>query len=43
MSNKQVWDYAIGLINVDGLERTEDFKKNIQKEIAGEATMEDIK
>lgn len=43
MSSKQAWDYAIGLIKVDGLEPTEDFKKYIQKEIAGEATMEDLK
>ena len=43
MSNQQAWDYAIGSIKVDGLEPTEDFKKYIQKEIAGEATMKDLK
>lgn len=32
MTNSQAWDYAIGLIKVDGLEPTEDFKKYIEKE-----------
>ena len=43
MSNAEAWDYAIGLIKVDGLEPTEDFKKYIEKEKRGEATMEDLK
>ena len=29
MTNAQAWDYAIGMIKVDGLEPTEDFKKKI--------------
>lgn len=32
MTNSQAWDYAIGMIKVDGLEPTEDFKKYIEKE-----------
>ena len=36
-------DYAIGMIKVDGLEPTEDFKKYIEKEKRGEVTMEDAK
>ena len=43
MNNAEAWDYAIGMIKVDGLEPTEDFKKYIEKEKSGEATMEDIK
>lgn len=43
MSSAEAWNYAIGLIKVDGLEPTEDFKKYIEKEINGEATMEDLK
>lgn len=43
MTNSQAWDYAIGMIKVDGLEPTEDFKKYIEKEKKGEATMEDVK
>lgn len=30
MTNIQAWDYAIGMIKVDGLEPTEDFKKYIE-------------
>lgn len=43
MTNAQAWDYAIGMIKVDGLEPTEDFKRYIEKEKSGEATMEDVK
>ncbi|MBD5470217.1 MAG: hypothetical protein HDR19_03650 [Lachnospiraceae bacterium] len=43
MTNSQAWNYAIGMIKVDGLEPTEDFKKYIEKEKKGEATMEDVK
>lgn len=43
MTNSQAWDYAIGMIKVDGLEPTEDFKKYIEKEKRGEATMDDAK
>ena len=43
MSNAEAWSYAIGMIKVDGLEPTADFKKFIEKEKKGEATMEDVK
>lgn len=43
MTNTEAWDYAIGMIKVDGLEPTEDFKKYIEKEKNGEATMDDLK
>lgn len=43
MTNAQAWDYAIGMIKVDGLEPTEDFKIYIEKEKRGEVTMEDMK
>ena len=43
MTNAEAWDYAIGMIRVDGLEPTEDLKKYIEKGKAGEATMEDVK
>ena len=43
MSESQAWDYAIGLIKVDGLEPTEDFKKYIELEKAGKATDDDLK
>ena len=43
MTNSQAWDYAIGMIKVDGLEPTEEFKKYIEKEKKGEITREDAK
>ena len=43
MTNAEAWDYAIGMIRVDGLEPTEDLKKYIEKEKTGEATREDVK
>ncbi len=43
MTNSQAWSYAIGVIKVDGLEPTEDFKEYIEKEKKGEVTMEDAK
>lgn len=43
MTNSQAWDYAIGMIKVDGLEPSEDFKKYIEKEKKGEVSMEDAK
>lgn len=43
MTKTEAWDYAIGLIKVDGLEPTDDFKKYIEKEKNGSATMKDLK
>ena len=43
MTNAQAWDYAVGMIRVDGLEPTEEFKEYIEKEKRGEVTMTDIK
>lgn len=43
MTNTQAWDYAVGMIKVDGLEPTEEFKEYIEKEKRGEVTMADIK
>ena len=43
MTNAQAWDYAIGMIKVDGLEPTKEFKEYIEKEKKGEITMADAK
>ena len=46
ISVKEVKDYlglTIGMIKVDGLEPTKDFKEYIEKEKRGEVTMEDAK
>ena len=41
MTNAEAWDYAIGMIKVDGLEPTAAFKEYIEKEKRGEITMDD--
>ena len=38
ISVAKAWDYAIGLIKVDGMELTEDFKKYIELEKQGKIT-----
>ncbi len=43
MTNAQAWNYAVGMIKVDGLEPTQEFKDYIEKEKRGEVTMADIK
>ena len=43
ISIAEAWDCAIGLIKVDGLEPTEDFKKYIELEKQGKATTQDLK
>ena len=43
MTTEAAWNYAIGMIKVDGLEPTEDFKKYIELEKSGQATTEDLK
>jgi hypothetical protein len=42
MDNSKAWDYAIGLIKVDGLEPTPQFLEMVEKEKRGEMTMSDI-
>lgn len=37
------WDYALGMIQVDGLEPTPEMKKLIAKEKKGEISMEEVK
>lgn len=43
VSRDEKWDYAIGMIKVDGLEPTPEMSKLIEKEKRGEITMEGIK
>jgi len=43
MTNAEAWDYAIGMIKVDGLEPTAEYKEYIDKEIRGELSMADLK
>ena len=43
VSRDKKWDYAIGMLKVDGLEPTPEMKELIEKEKRGEITMEGIK
>lgn len=43
MTNEQAWNYAIGLLKVDGLEPSQDFMEYIEKEKRGELTLEQLK
>ncbi|MDD2959647.1 MAG: antitoxin VbhA family protein [Lachnospiraceae bacterium] len=37
------WDYALGMIKVDGLEPTPEMQELIKKEKRGEISMEEVK
>lgn len=43
VTDTQAWDYAVGIIKVDGLEPTAEFKNYIEKEKKGEISMDDVK
>ena len=43
MEKQQAWDYAFGIIKVDGLEPSPEFLAMAEKEKRGEMTLEDIK
>ena len=43
MSKQDAWDYAIGMIRVDGLEPSTDFLDMVEREKRGELTREDMK
>lgn len=38
----RAWDYALGMIKVDGLTPSEDFLKLVEKEKNGDITIEDV-
>lgn len=42
MNKKKAWDYALGLIKVDGLEPSKEFLELVEKEKRGEITEQDI-
>ncbi len=43
MTKTEAWNYALGMIKIDGLRPTKDFKKYIKLEKSGKATTKDIK
>jgi len=42
MDKTTAWDYALGLIKVDGLEPTPEFLEMVEREKRGEMTLEDM-
>lgn len=43
VSADKKWDYALGMIKVDGLEPSKEFKQLNEKEKRGEMTTEDMR
>ena len=43
ISTDKKWGYVLGLIKVDGLEPSPEFKELIEKESRGEMTTEDMR
>ena len=43
MSNEQAWDYAIGIVQVDGIKPSTDFLELAEREKNGELTGDDIR
>lgn len=43
MNKEKAWNYALGIIKVDGLEPSPDFLELVEKEIKGEITTDDIR
>jgi len=41
--NDQAWDYAIGIVQVEGIRPSDDFLELVEKEKRGEMTNEDIR
>ena len=42
MTKEQAWDYALGMLKVDGLEPSEEMMEMIEKEKRGEMTEDEI-
>ena len=42
MEKQTAWDYAIGLIKIDGLTPTLEFMEMVEKEIQGKMTLSEI-
>ncbi len=43
MNKEKAWDYALGMIRIDGLEPSKEFLELVEKEKRGEITDQDIK
>jgi len=43
MTNEKAWDYAIGIVQLDGIKPSDDFLELVKKEKRGEITSSDIR
>lgn len=43
MDKDKAWDYAIGIVQVDGIKPSDEFLELVEKEIQGEITRDDIR
>jgi len=43
MTNEKAWDYAIGIVQLDGIKPSDDFLELVEKEKRGEITSSDIR
>jgi len=43
INNEKAWNYAIGIVQVDGIKPSDDFLELVEREKRGEITSEDIR
>ncbi len=43
MKNDKAWDFAIGVVQIDGIKPSDDFLELVEKEKRGEITGDDIR
>lgn len=43
MTNEKAWDFAIGIVQIDGIRPSDDFLQLVEKEKKGEITGDDIR
>lgn len=43
MTNEQAWDFAIGLVQIDGVKPSKEFLELVEREKRGEITGDDIR
>lgn len=43
MTNEQAWDFAIGIVQIDGISPSDDFLQLVEREKKGEITGDDIR
>ncbi len=43
MTNEKAWNYAIGIVQIDGIKPSDEFLELVEKEKKGELTGDDIR